>query len=115
MQTELESLLERLPPGVMDSFTPDQRAALWQAAKPMSWRRHPINLRVTAVVPILNHRYFLTVVGGMEKRTSDRVFRERRLFPLRTAGNLLFLLGLGGAFYTAALVGIFMFSNLIEF
>jgi len=115
MQTELESLLQSLPDEVMASFTPEQRAALWQAAKPMTWRRHPINLRLTAAIPVLNHRYFLTVVGGMEKRAPDRVHRERRMFPLRTAGNLLFLLGLGGAFYTAALFGIFMFSNLIEF
>lgn len=115
MQTELETLLERLPSEVMESFTPEQRAALWQASKPMTWRRHPINLRLTAVVPFLGHRYFLTVVGGMEKRDHGRVVRERRMFPLRTAGNILFLLGLGGAFYGAALLGIFMFSNLIEF
>jgi len=115
MRTELESLLERLPSEVLESFTAEQRAALWQASKPMTWRRHPINLRMTAYVPLLGHRTFLTVVGGMEKRERGRVVRERRLYPLRTAGNVLFLLGLGGAFYGAALFGIFMFSNLIEF
>jgi len=60
-------------------------------------------------------RYFLTVVGGRERRSADRRARERRMFPLRTAGNILFLLGLGGAFYLAAALGIVLLSNLIEF
>ncbi len=109
----LETLLEKLPPEIVESFTPEQRAALWQASKPMSWRRHPINLRMS--MPIFGRRYFLTVVGGEERRNPDRLVRERHLYPLRTAGNLLFLLGVGGAFYLAAVAGILIFSNLVEF
>ena len=55
------------------------------------------------------------MVGGEERRNPDRLRRERHLYPLRTAGNLLFLLGVGGAFYLAAVIGMFVFSNLIEF
>jgi hypothetical protein len=109
----LETLLDRLPPHVVESFSAEQRAALWQAAKPVSWRRHPINIRIT--LPGLRSRYFVTVVGGVEKRSSERIRRERRVFPLRTAGNLLFLLGVGGAFYLAAVMGLFVLSSLIEF
>lgn len=109
----LEMLLDRVPPDVVRSFTEEQRAALYQAIKPASWRRHPINIRLT--FPLMANRYFITVVGGSEKRSGERVKREMRMFPLRTAGNVLFLLGLGGAFYVAAVLGIFMFSNLIEF
>lgn len=109
----METLLDRVPPEVAETFTAEQRAALWNAAKPISWRRHPINLRLS--FPLLGARYFITVVGGVEKRSTERRLRERRMFPLRTAGNILFLLGIGGAFYLAAVLGIVLFSNLIEF
>lgn len=115
MSTEgaLELLLDRIPPEVADTFTEAQRAALWTAIKPATWRRHPINIRLS--FPFVGHRYFVTVVGGVEKRSAERRHRERRAFPLRTAGNVLFLLGVGGAFYLAAVLGIVLFSNLIEF
>ncbi|MBX9633989.1 MAG: hypothetical protein K2X44_03325 [Magnetospirillum sp.] len=115
MSTEgaLEMLLDRIPPEVAASFTVAQRAALWTAVKPTSWRRHPINIRLS--FPFLTNRYFVTVVGGVEKRAGERLHRERRMFPLRTAGNILFLLGIGGAFYLAAVLGIVLFSTLIEF
>lgn len=108
-----ESLLDRVPPDVADSFTPEQRAALWNATKPISWRRHPINIRLS--FPLVGGRYFITVVGGAEKRSEERRLRERHMFPLRTLGNILFLLGIGGAFYLAAVLAIVLFSNLIEF
>lgn len=109
----LESLFDRIPPDVVASFTPAQRAALVAAIRPTSWRRHPINLRLS--LPFLSNRFFVTVVGGMEKRADERLHRERRMFPLRTAGNILFLLGIGGAFYLAAVLGIVLFSSMIEF
>ena len=109
----LDSLMDRLPADVVASFTPAQRAALWTAVKPTSWRRHPINIRLS--FPVLSNRYFVTVVGGSEKRASERLHRERRMFPLRTAGNIFFLLGIGGAFYLTAVLGIVLFSTLIEF
>ena len=96
----LGSLLERLPPEVLADLTEEERIALWQAANPSTWRRHPINIRLT--IPGLGRRYFLTVVGGVERRSTERVRRERRLHRLTSAGNLLFLLGVGGGFYAAA-------------
>lgn len=109
----LETLLDRVPPEIADSFTPEQRAALWNAAKPISWRRHPINIRLS--FPMAGGRYFITVVGGGEKRSEERRLRERCMFPLRTMGNILFLLGVGGGFTLAAVLGLVLFSNLIEF
>ncbi|CAA7614046.1 conserved hypothetical protein [Candidatus Terasakiella magnetica] len=109
----LDTLLSNLPEDVIESFTPEQRAALWNAAKPVSWRKHPINIRIT--FPFVGGRYFVTIVGGFERRALDRIDRDRRMHPLRTAGNVLFMLGVGGAFYMAAVVGMFVFSNLIEF
>ncbi len=109
----LDELLANIPEAVIESFTPDQRAALWNAAKPVSWRKHPINIRIT--FPFVGGRYFVTIVGGFERRALDRIVRDRKMHPLRTAGNVLFMLGVGGAFYLAAVIGMFVFSNLIEF
>lgn len=109
----LDALLANLPDSVIESFTAEQRAALWNAAKPISWRKHPINIRIT--FPFVGGRYFVTIVGGFERRSVDRISRDRHMHPLRTAGNVLFMLGVGGAFYLAAVIGIFVFSNLIEF
>lgn len=109
----LELLLDRIPPEVVETFTPAQRAALWSAVKPVSWHRHPVNIRLS--FPIIGGHFFVTVVGGPEKRAVERRDRERRMFPLRTMGNILFLLGVGGAFYFTAVLGLVLFSNLIEF
>ncbi|NFV81640.1 hypothetical protein [Magnetospirillum aberrantis] len=109
----LDMLFDRIPPEVVETFTPAQRAALWSAVKPVSWRRHPVNIRLS--FPIIGGRFFLTVVGGPEKRSIERRSRERRMFPLRTIGNILFLLGIGAAFYVIAVLGLVVFSNLIEF
>lgn len=109
----LDALLANLPDDVIESFTPEQRAALWNAAKPVSWRKHPINIRLT--FPFFGNRHFVTIVGGYERRGLERIRRDRHMHPLRTAGNILFMLGVGGAFYLAAVVGMFVFSNMIEF
>jgi hypothetical protein len=109
----LEMLFDRIPPEVVESFSPAQRAALWSAVKPVSWRRHPVNIRLS--FPIVGGRFFVTVVGGPEKRSLERRARERHMFPLRSLGNILFLLGLGGTFYAVAVLGLVLFSNLIEF
>lgn len=109
----LEVLLERMPDDVVASFTPDQKAALWAALNPGSWHRHPVNLRLT--LPYGKERFFLTIIGGPEKRTSDRRRRERRLYPWSTLGNVLFLLGVGAAFYICAIIGFLVFSRLIHF
>lgn len=109
----LEQLLERLPPQILESFTPEQRAALWVAANPTSWRRHPIHIRLS--FPFFGEFFFLTVVGGQERRSEERVSRETRMFPLRTSGNLLFLLGVGVAFSVAAALSVLLVSSVIDF
>lgn len=109
----LDALLANLSDEVVKSFTPEQKAALWNAAKPISWRHHPINIRLS--FPFVRQRYFITIVGGTERRAPERIQRERFRHPIRTVGNLLFMLGVGGTFYLFAVLGIFLFSNLIEF
>lgn len=108
-----EALFDRIPEDVAVTFSEAQRAALYSAVKPTSWKRHPINIRLS--FPFVSGRYFITVVGGPEKRGPTRLAREMRMFPFRTMGNILFLLGLGGTFYVAAAFGMVIFSGLVEF
>ena len=108
-----EMLLDRIPAEVAGTFTDAQWAALYSAVKPATWKRHPINIRMS--FPFVGGRYFITVVGGPEKRGAERLAREHRMFPLRTLGNIMFLLGVGGAFSFATLAMMVLFSGIVEF
>jgi len=83
-------LLDSLPPEILETLTPEQRSALWGIAKPTSWRRHPIDIRIS--IPLLGGRLFMTVVSGLEHRGRGRRFRDSRMHPLFTFSNFLFLL-----------------------
>lgn len=68
-----------------------------------AWRAtHAINVRMTIPLPFTS--YYLTIVGGKERRNPDRRADERYKHPLVTKGNIVFLsvLGLitGLAFFT---------------
>ncbi|HEY1722201.1 MAG TPA: hypothetical protein VGG27_13220 [Magnetospirillaceae bacterium] len=82
-------LLERLPAEVLETFTPEQRAALWGAVKPSSWRYHPIDIR--ASLPLFGNRLFFVAVGGIERRSGNRRRRDARLRPFFTGSNVVFL------------------------
>lgn len=106
-------LLSRLPQEVLDSLTPDQRAALWSAAHQPSWRRYPVNIRLG--LPWFGRRVFVTVVAGADRRNAERLMRERALHPLKTAGNVLFLIGLVVLLHVIAFGVIFLLSAIVEF
>ncbi len=106
-------LLSRLPKDVMDSFTPEQRAALWNAAHQPSWRRYPVNIRLS--LPWFGQRGFLTVVAGADRRNAERVMRERLMHPLRTAGNIMFLAGIVLLLHALAFGAVFLLSAIVEF
>lgn len=106
-------LLSNLPADVLGSFTAEQRAALWTAAHTPSWRRYPVNIRIG--LPWFGQRFFLTIVGGLDRRNPERRMRERRLHPLRTLGNLGFMAALAAFFYATALTLAFVASAVVEF
>lgn len=93
-------LLDRLPPEILETFTPEQRAALWGAAKPSTWRRHPIDIRLS--VPFFSMRIFMAVVSGAERRSPGRRRRDARTHPFFTATNLIFLIAM---FVAAVAIG----------
>jgi hypothetical protein len=83
-------LLSMLSEEVVDSFSPEQRAALWAASHAISWRRHPVNIRLSGAIPF-GPRVFFTGVGGANRRSKSRNWREKRTYPFLTPGNVLFV------------------------
>ncbi len=68
---------------------------------------HPINVRIS--IPLPFGRYYLTIVGGKERRSPTRREEERRKHPLVTTGNILFL-GLLGLITGLALSTVFQLA-----
>src|SRR5208282_3909864 len=89
-QDVTNDLLDRLPPEVLETFTPEQRAALWGAARPASWKAHPIDIRVS--MPLGFGNLFFAVVSGLERRSRGRVKRDSRSHPFLTPANVIFLI-----------------------
>ncbi len=106
-------LLDRLPPQVVDTMTPAQIEAIADAAGQAPWDDHAVNIRLT--LPLILRRFYVTVVGGNEKRSGDRRDIDRHKYPLRTAANGFFFIGMATLFYTALLVCMAVYSVVIEF
>lgn len=106
-------LFSRLPGWVLDTLSTEQKEAIHKAANEGAWNMHPVNIRLS--IPIIRRRYFLTIVGGEEKRSLERRSHERHRYPLRTAANVLFFLGAGALFYVAAIFAIALQSSIVEF
>lgn len=109
----INSLFERLPPWVVDTLTNEQKEAIHKAVSDPEWDMPPLNIRLS--LPLLKRRYYVTVVGGEEKRSSSRRAHDRNRYPLRTVANFFFFIGLITIFYVVAVVGIAIYSSIIEF
>ncbi len=101
---QADSLFARLPAWVMDTLTAEQRDAIHHAVCDPSLRHPPINIRFS--LPAFGRRYFLTIIGGAERRGARRRAQERTKFPLRTAANFLFFIFLGVLIYALSIAGI---------
>jgi hypothetical protein len=105
-------LLQRLPRDVLNTLSIEQRNAI-QNATSTSWRGHGVNIRMS--LPFFGRRFYLTCVGGEERRPMQRVITEREHHPVRTMANSLFLAGVAFFFYAIVLVGLLVKAAVIEF
>ncbi len=107
---QADSLFARLPAWVMDTLTAEQRDAIHQAVCDPSLRHPPINIRFS--LPAFGRRYFLTVIGGAERRGAQRRALERTKFPPRTVANFLFFIFLGVLIYALSIASILVHRSL---
>ncbi len=75
--------------------------------------KHPVNIRFS--MPLFGRRYFLTIIGGSEKRSQERRTAERGSHPIKTASNVVFVAGFAVIFYVAAFIAIALQSSIVEF
>ncbi len=107
---QADSLFARLPAWVMDTLTAEQRDAIHQAVCDPSLRHPPVNIRFS--LPAFGRRYFLTIIGGVERRGAQRRTQERTKFPLRTVANFLFFILLGALIYALSIASILVHRSL---
>lgn len=105
-------LFARLPPWVLDTMSAEQKDALLKATTDVSWNRPPVNARLH--IPFFSRRYYVTIVGGEDKRSLERRAHERNHYPLRTVANVFFFIGIITLFYLVTLVGMAFTSAIIE-
>jgi uncharacterized membrane protein YidH (DUF202 family) len=108
----LERLLARMPAEISASFTDAQREALVSALGESGWRRLPINLRFTISLPLRS--FFVTLLAGHERRSRERRSAERRMHPLQTLGNILFVVGVSAVFCLAVLILLLLSTDILE-
>lgn len=106
-------LLARLPDGVVETLTSEQRKAIHEALTSGGASRQPVNIRLS--LPFLKWRFFITVISGGEKRSHDRRAADQAHHPVRTIGNFFFVTGLACLFYLVALIAAALQSAIIEF
>lgn len=110
---ETPALFDRLPPEILGSLTARQRSAIASAAGTPGWQPHPVNIRLS--LPFVPHRYYLTIVGGPERRASGRRKIDRVRNPLRTAGNVAFVFCAAVAVYAVVIATVLISSSVVQF
>jgi len=75
--------------------------------------QHPVNIRFS--LPLFSRRYFLSIIGGSEKRGPERRAAERLNHPIKTTTNVLFVAGFAIIFYVVGFLVIAVQSSIVEF
>ncbi|MHA1568813.1 MAG: hypothetical protein ACTSXZ_05035 [Alphaproteobacteria bacterium] len=103
--------LERLPRHIAASFTLEQRRALTRALQNQNSAPHVVNIRLS--VPLLFKRYYMSIFVGAERRSAARRHAERVVNPLKTTGNMVFVIIAAIALYSAGVVGLMLLSSVV--
>lgn len=107
------TFLDRLPPHILGGLSAEQRAAIAAASGDWKAGAHRVNLRVS--LPMLPKRWYFTVLGGPERRTAARRKIERVRNPVRTAGNMAFIVLSAMTFYGVAAAALLFSSSVLEY
>ncbi|MCR4379106.1 MAG: hypothetical protein NUV50_13570 [Rhodospirillales bacterium] len=96
----------------MDNNTMNETELLGGENNPTTWVSHPIDIRIS--MPFVRRRFYFTIVAGQERRRPDRRHADRQAYPLVTAGNIMFSLGITTMFILIALTMLVVQSAIIE-
>ncbi len=105
-----DRLFDRLPPNIHAGLTAEQRAAIALALRERQGAPPPINIRFS--LPLPRGRAYFSVLCGRDRRGGARRHHERRVNPLRTTGNFLFVIAAALGFYAVA-VAVVLTSSII--
>lgn len=87
----IDSLIHCLPADIRDSLSERQLKAFYDAAARIQWGEHPVNLRLS--IPLIFRRFYMVLIAGPERRSRERLARERQRHPIWRPGNVAFLAG----------------------
>ena len=91
-----ERFFDRLPPHVIAGMTAEQRSAISAVVRERA-NAPPVNIRLS--IPFFGGGFYLSLVAGRERRNAARLGLERTVNPLRTVGNMLFVIGTAFGLY----------------
>ena len=104
-------VFDRLPSHILDGLSREQRTAIGAALRDGA-NPPPVNIRLS--LPFFGGGVYFNVLAGRERRNRARIELQRQANPLRTAGNMVFALASGVAFYAAAAGAILFYSTIVE-
>lgn len=108
-----ERFFQRLPADVADGLTAEQRtaisAALAAEPKTAPW----VSIRFAMPAPV--GRWFMNVFLGRERRSRDRLKRDRAARPLTSFGNVLLIAAGIAVFSVLSVIALLLYLPLLEF
>ncbi|MEB3829337.1 hypothetical protein [Phormidium sp. CCY1219] len=104
----LDEFASRIPPETASTFTPTQMEMVKREFGPRSWKKHPVDIRLT--IPFFKRGFYVVLLSGPERRSRERLRAERGKHPLSTASNLIVLTALSLTVLTAGMGLLFLFT-----
>lgn len=108
-----DRFFQRLPTTIADGLTVEQRTAISTALTAGPKTAPPVNIRFTMPAP--GGRWFMNVFVGSERRSNDRLKRDRAAHPLTSFGNVLFIVAGIAIFYVLSAITLLFYSALLDF
>ena len=112
MPEQLDPFFDRLPSPITQTLTGEQKQAISKVLPGRTNRKPPVNIRLS--MPMLRWRFYFTVMAGRERRSPTRLMIERSQHPVRTASNIMFILGGAMVLYMLTLGGFLFYASIVN-
>jgi len=107
-----ERFFQRLPAAVADGLTVEQRSAISAALAAESKTAPWLNIRFTMPTPV--GRWFTKILLGRERRSRDRLKRDRAAHPLTSFGIVLLIAAGIAVFSVLSVIALLLYLPLLE-